>query len=786
MRLNNRVWLTILPVIASIYLLIFFSLYEYEKAAYLRHEQNRLDLHASELYSLYARYDNFTENYFSSLLQNSALHQLIRPNSTTLRGFGVERNLTNALSFNQDINFEKVYVSIIDSNIRPLYFYEYGGDPFAEIDPEMLKLSEQLFQEKVFHYKDLHFNANQIKIIRSKTVDRYTLREPTSDVLDNSVTIALCYNLTSLNTRLNELSTTQGYTFSWINSADNAAVNPPPPASDWERLQARVELTPNIQLAIQRPFSEVQKDLDKLLVKMAISALLLILLSSVLLIGLIEKYITNPIQKLEKTLLSASADDQKLPKPKDDNDEISSLNRAFYQLHKKLARSYEVSKQNAETDSLTNLYNRRKFRSCMEELVIKTRTAPVALLYMDIDNFKFVNDNFGHNTGDSVLKEFSHRLRSIIRSNDLTFHTGHDIARLAGDEFAIVLHKAPSEGGIIKVAERILGLFEHGFSCNEDIYPISISIGIAQYPRDGNTAEELVSNADIAMYQAKQNGKNQYQFYSAELAAKMQRSLQIETALKRKDFSEFSMFYMPVIQADSGAITGVEALIRWNNKELGNVSPAEFIPIVETKGLFEDFDLWVINRVLEDLPELHRALGKNTKISINISSAVLNSGTFFLQLMQLKLRHNLIEQNIILEITETFSTTLSKRVEANMNLLKQAGFMLALDDFGTGHTALVQLIDYPIDIIKIDKSLVDRMTSHKHDLVLALIGFCKKRGHYVTAEGVERLEQAEILRGAGVDHIQGFYFYKPMSLEDLQRLTENTETTDNTEGRSIV
>jgi len=372
------------------------------------------------------------------------------------------------------------------------------------------------------------------------------------------------------------------------------------------------------------------------------------------------------------------------------------------------------------------------------------------------------------------LQEFAQRLTNVVRLKDIVMGDDRDLARLAGDEFAVIVHDFPDDMVLNKMADRILAIFSAGFNCSAGHFPVTASIGIAVYPKDGDNSTDLIVNADAAMYQAKDAGKNQYAYYSQKLALKARREQQIETELKKKDFSEFVLYYMPLIDAKSGNIMGVEALLRWFSSELGVVSPAEFIPIAESRGLFEDLDLWVFNRALDDLDSLQGILGVGGKLSINISSAQLGSNVFFLNLMSALQKKGGLSQYLELEITETFEAIMSSQVEANLNLFKQAGFSLALDDFGAGHTSLIQLMDYPIDVIKIDKSLIDRMMGGGLNLVIALIHFCKRQDIFVTAEGVETAEQAEALREAGVDALQGYYYDQPMALDKLLEKYSNT------------
>jgi len=337
---------------------------------------------------------------------------------------------------------------------------------------------------------------------------------------------------------------------------------------------------------------------------------------------------------------------------------------------------------------------------------------------------------------------------------------------LAGDEFGVLLPDIQREVDLYPVCERIIKLFEGGFNSSRGKFSISASIGIAIYPDDGSSAVELTRNADAAMYQAKASGRDQYAFYSAELAERTRRERSIDLALKSQPFDEFTLYYMPIISTEDSSVKSVEALLRWQSPTLGFVSPVEFIPIGEANGVFEALDLWVVQRTLRDTPRLLEFFGEGLIVSINISSAQLNSGGGFLNLMLCFQQSEIPTNRIQLEITETFAVEIGAHVEANLSLLKQAGFILALDDFGTGYTSLSQLIDYPLDVIKIDKSLVDRMVDERgRDLVLSLIGFCKQQGFSVTVEGVETAEQADMLTAGGADSLQGFHFSKPQALE---------------------
>jgi len=251
------------------------------------------------------------------------------------------------------------------------------------------------------------------------------------------------------------------------------------------------------------------------------------------------------------------------------------------------------------------------------------------------------------------------------------------------------------------------------------------------------------------------------------LAKKAQREFAIEMQLRSIDFTEFHLLYMPIIDIHSEKPIGAEALIRWHSPELGHVSADEFIPLAERKGYFKSIDLWVFKSVLEQIPQLKKALGEHAKVSINISSAQLGTHDFIKAFLDVLKETDVDANFIILEITETFSTKVTELVRSNLSLLKKIGFKLALDDFGSGYTSIIQLIDYPIDIIKIDKSMIDRIEDKGNVIVSSLTTVCQANGYSVTAEGVERKEQADILKKIGVNTIQGYYYCKPMSLDGL-------------------
>ncbi len=770
MKLNKRVWWLIIPVLLVSYLLIFSGIYLFEKKSYLKHEQARLQLQISQFSALFEQYNNFIDVYYASLMNSDALQSVLKEKNERVRAFAIERNLSSVLSDLSSIKFNSLNLAIIDGKGNIKYFYEGGEDPFSEPNQLIPKIVADMFASKQVTRKKVLIKDDKTELMQARIVNPITMRRPLSGAWDDdAVAVILLFELTSFDQQRRLISETLGYEVKLSN------VDSPHIATfENEEVQGHEQFSKMLWVAMHYDDNRIKYALRLLFFQMLLGVLVLMVFSSVLLVLLIERYITKPVQSLEEGIAAMNNNGGSFPMISDADDEISSLQRAFAKLYSQLKNSYELSKVQAETDSLTKLHNRRMFNESVDGLIRRAdKNSRIALIYIDLDHFKFVNDNYGHKVGDVLLQEFASRLTAVVRLKDIVMGDDRDLARLAGDEFAVIVHDFDSEGVLNKIAERILAIFSAGFNCSAGHFPVTASIGIAVYPRDGDNATDLIVAADAAMYQAKDAGKNQCSYYSQQLADKARREQQIETELKKKDFSEFVLYYMPLIDAKTSQIIGVEALLRWFSAELGMVSPAEFIPIAESRGLFEDLDLWVFNRALDDLTDIKEVLDENGKLSINISSAQLSSNVFFYKLMQALQKKGGSTDSLELEITETFDAIMSTQVEANLNLFKQAGFSLALDDFGAGHTSLIQLMDYPIDVIKIDKTLIDRMEGEGLGLVVALISFCKRQNIFVTAEGVETVEQANILRDAGVDALQGFYFNKPMPLDKLLQKYSN-------------
>jgi len=761
MKLNTRIWLIIVPVIVLGATFISSIVYQLEKEALIRQETINLQLQLKKISFISNSYIAFSDSYFSTITRSASLRNVITEDDEKLSAYSIENNLSALLSELSTLEVDHFSLVVMENSGDISYFFEDSDDPFSEPDQQLVSYIKELYSNESLIHKEILIVENSIKILETKILNPLTMKQPVSGNLADSKSISIIFGMLELDQLIMQLDR-DGYQVNIFLNDDNNDIQ-----ENQYGLLLTEEVFPGFWISISFDYKIIDAALIEVLIQLIGYGLIIIVIISALLLCLISKNVTNPILELRNKILDV--DDKNLfSKPKTSNDEISLLNLAYYDLYSKLKYSYEESQNLLNTDSLTKLSNRNVFNKQLEELINRgSGHERLSLFYIDIDNFKYINDTYGHESGDLFLIEFSQMLRSVLRPTDLVVDRICEASRLAGDEFGVIIYDYNDNSIIKHIALRLVSIFKDGFKSSFGVLPVSASIGISTYPDDGTTPTELIINADSAMYQAKSNGKNQYSFYSKALSDKVKREFSIELALQDIDFSEFELFYMPIINTISKKVTGLEALIRWSSVSLGRISPDEFIPIAEKKGHFKKIDLWVFNSVLENFQELKKVVSSDGKISINISAAQLATNDFIPSIISSLKRMDITADNFILEITETFSTQITSLVIDNLKLLKEKGFLLALDDFGSGYTSLIQLIDYPIDIIKIDKSMIDRIEVQGHLVVSSLTSVCQANGYSVTAEGVESIEQITLLEKIGVNSIQGFYFCKPLPINEL-------------------
>ena len=409
-------------------------------------------------------------------------------------------------------------------------------------------------------------------------------------------------------------------------------------------------------------------------------------------------------------------------------------------------------------DSLTLLLNRRALQRDIVEVLndCKTNNKKFTILFIDLDGFKFINDGLGHDIGDILLKEIAYRLANTLAQK-------HNAYRLGGDEFAIIFeYKHVKE--IEESARNIIKKVNEKIFINKHSLHVGCSIGIAKYPVDGEDYSSLMKHSDTAMYKAKQNGKNRYEFYTKDLTNIVSRRFEIEQALAvglKND--EFYVVYQPKYSLKTKKIYSVEALLRWNSSTLGNVTPEQFVPIAEEIGFIYELGLFVFKRACEDFVSLKEKLGLEM-ISINVSVVQLMQDDFMDKIENILNETKVDSNKIGIELTETY---LIKNVEGILDILivmRRLGFKILIDDFGTGYSSLKYLQQLPIDILKIDKSFVKNLTKNNNDIVKAIVAISKSFGFITIAEGVETKEQEELLIELDVDIAQGYLYSKPKRL----------------------
>lgn len=426
-------------------------------------------------------------------------------------------------------------------------------------------------------------------------------------------------------------------------------------------------------------------------------------------------------------------------------------------------QAQEQLRHMANFDRLTALPNRAMFQDRLAHALAKAQRSnrEIALLFVDVDRFKSINDSLGHHIGDRVLRSMAKRLMRCVRSSDT-------VARLGGDEFTVILEELDDVETIISVCDRILETVAEPLVLSDAEMTLTCSIGVAHFPNDGSDAESLLQKADTAMYRAKKNGRNKYQFYTADMHQQAMDRLERETDLRKAlQREEFALVYQPQVDVSSGKVVGVEALVRWRHPLKGLISPDDFIPLAEETGLIPQLGAWVLREACRQACEWKAEYGSDFHIAVNLSV-----GQFILRNIPELISTVLAETGLpadmlMLEITESLAVGEGKSTLVLLQDLKQLGCRLALDDFGTGNSSLSYLKRFPVDTIKIDRSFVRDINRDAHDAAIAkaTINLARSLDLQVVAEGVENAQQMEWLQAEGCSLMQGYFFAAPLNAE---------------------
>ena len=422
----------------------------------------------------------------------------------------------------------------------------------------------------------------------------------------------------------------------------------------------------------------------------------------------------------------------------------------------------------ATHDSLTDLPNRSLFNERLRHALHQgTRyTRGIAVMFIDMDRFKVVNDSLGHSAGDRLLQDSAKRLAECLRESDT-------VARLGGDEFVVMIENFTAPKDAIAVAQKVLASLAKPFFVDGQEFLMSASIGISTFPDDGKDAEMLLKNADIAMYRAKDQGRNNYQFYSAQMNKHTFERLAMESSLRRAvERNEFQLHYQPKLDLRTGAIAGVEALVRWQHPDWGMVSPAQFIPLAEETGLIVQIGEWVLRAACEQNKRWRDQGIPPLRVAVNLSARQFAQKTLLSDIAKTIAQSGLTPDCIELEITESLVMTNPEHATETLHKLKTMGISLSIDDFGTGYSSLAYLKRFPIDCIKIDRSFIKDIPTEADDMAITrgVIALGHSLRLKVVAEGVETVEQRDFLRSNDCDEMQGYLFSKPLPAEEVTAL----------------
>ncbi len=455
---------------------------------------------------------------------------------------------------------------------------------------------------------------------------------------------------------------------------------------------------------------------------------------------------------------------------------VASLQQQAYSLSTEVRDRLQIEQalREVNVDRLTGLPNRNVFHDRLEMDIKKAHRSglPLALLFIDLDHFKEINDTLGHQVGDLLLKQVGQRLQSFVRESDT-------VARLGGDEFTITLSELHSIDTVTDVSQKICHDLAQPFRLGNELAYISASIGITMYPRDAHSAGDLLRNADQAMYQAKDAGRNRFTYFTSSMQEAAQARMAMSNELRRAlDEDQLTVFYQPIVDMNSGRIRKAEALVRWLHPARGAVSPVDFIPIAEHSGQIVSIGNWVFRKALTHARRW-RAYDPQLTVNVNVSPAQFYHGNGE------NCRHWLTEHalgadgagspEVGIEITEGLLLASNTSVMKQLLAFQQAGIKISLDDFGTGYSSLSYLRKFTLDYLKIDKSFVYNLEHDAANVALceAIIVMAHKLGLQVIAEGVETRQQFDLLRGAGCDYGQGYLFGEPLPAEEFEILLQH-------------
>ena len=583
--------------------------------------------------------------------------------------------------------------------------------------------------------------------------------------------------------------------FNCLNGADNAKDYGHLKASSFKNIYGFCKLSDSNWLyLIKQQGTQYQQILATLPITMSIT-LIIILMIAIWVSRILSAKYTEPIFTLRDNMTDASSGNLDVKCDVASDDEFGDLSRMFNSMMDIISNNYkelsaskaalEVSEQElkknyahieqlAYHDGLTGLYNRVAFMKYAYKIFhdASVGASKHAIFFIDLDNFKNINDTLGHDYGDLLLKDVSDRMLSCIASDDI-------LARNGGDEFLILKNRFDTVDDLENFASQLVNVVHHPFILNDETAVVSMSVGIAVFPNNGLTVSELIKNADIAMYNAKNSGKNSYRFFDSYMEDDVNRKNDLADILSHViDKNEIYLQYQPQVNVESGQVTGYEALMRIESELVGFISPAEFIPIAEETGIINILGEWALIEACNFNQVLIKSGFGPLRVSVNVSPTQLKDDHLIDIIKSIPEKTGMDLKHLEIEITES---VLMNSFEHNLKLInqmKELGCSIALDDFGTGYSSFNYLTQIPIDTLKIDKSFIDGICSNEKDRCIAdsIIDLAHKMDISVVAEGVEDNEQLQILQNQFCDTLQGYLFSKPLNSTDFIELLSKHKT----------
>lgn len=583
--------------------------------------------------------------------------------------------------------------------------------------------------------------------------------------------------------------------FNCLNGADNAKDYGHLKASSFKNIYGFCKLSDSNWLyLIKQQGTQYQQILATLPITMSIT-LIIILMIAIWVSRILSAKYTEPIFTLRDNMTDASSGNLDVKCDVASDDEFGDLSRMFNSMMDIISNNYkelsaskaalEVSEQElkknyahieqlAYHDGLTGLYNRVAFMKYAYKIFhdASVGASKHAIFFIDLDNFKNINDTLGHDYGDLLLKDVSDRMLSCIASDDI-------LARNGGDEFLILKNRFDTVDDLENFASQLVNVVHHPFILNDETAVVSMSVGIAVFPDNGLTVSELIKNADIAMYNAKNSGKNSYRFFDSYMEDDVNRKNDLADILSHViDKNEIYLQYQPQVNVESGQVTGYEALMRIESELVGFISPAEFIPIAEETGIINILGEWALIEACNFNQVLIKSGFGPLRVSVNVSTTQLKDDHLIDIIKSIPEKTGMDLKHLEIEITES---VLMNSFEHNLKLInqmKELGCSIALDDFGTGYSSFNYLTQIPIDTLKIDKSFIDGICSNEKDRCIAdsIIDLAHKMDISVVAEGVEDNEQLQILQNQFCDTLQGYLFSKPLNSTDFIELLSKHKT----------